>query len=72
MTQPPDEPKVITADVIEAGQIVLVDKLGKRRADISCKSEGRKTSYHIASERRRRKHSTLESFEFPMHNAQRC
>ena len=39
MTQPPDEPKVITADVIEAGQIVLVDKLGKRRAEISCKSE---------------------------------
>ena len=39
MTQPPDEPKVIAADVIEAGQIVLVDKLRKRRAEIACKSE---------------------------------
>ena len=39
MTQTPDEPKVVTADVIEAGMIVLVDDSGKRRAELSCKSE---------------------------------
>ena len=39
MTNTPDDPTILAADVVEAGAFVLVDKQGKRRASLSCMSE---------------------------------
>ena len=39
MTKTPQKPKVLTADVVEAGMFVLVDEQGKRRAKLSCMSD---------------------------------